>query len=195
MDLYPLGNPDNDLYLYANHWNGLAFINVRHIKNALYVSKQKGISFNSFELDRFREIRRDLEYTISELQSEYMDFYLGKYKLIRYRAESKELEFHKLIATDDHQEYAGSGIILNAEETLAFFASFDTVESDFHQIVKDLPKKSAAEKSAYDAIQTLKYKKRKATDAPVAVAPSTIKYQKQEPEYLGTEMFTEMFNY
>ena len=189
MDLYPLANPDNDRFLYANHWNGSAFINVRYIKDALYVSKKEGISFNSYELNKFREIRRDLEFTISELQSGYVDFYLGKYKLIRYQAESKELEFHKMIATDDHQEYAGSGIVLNAEETLAFFATFDTVERDFRQIEKDLPKKSTAEKSASDALQTLKRKKRKASNASVAVAPPPFKFQKQEPEYLGPGFF------
>ena len=75
------------------------------------------------------------------------------------------MEFHKINATDDHQEYAHSGIILDAEETTAFFATFDTVEREFHQIVQDLPKKSTTEKFASDSLQSLK---RKASDASFA---------------------------
>ena len=185
-NLYPLGNPVNDVYLYANHWNGSAFVNARYIKDAQYCSKQRGISFNKYELNKFKEFRQELEYAIREPQSDYADFYLGRYKLMRYRAESNELEFHKLISTDDRQEFAGTGIVLSAEETLAFFATFDTVESEFCQIVKDLPKLYPAEKSTSVAPQTLK---RKAADTPLAAAPPVIKHRKQEPEYLGPDMF------
>ena len=125
-----------------------------HPSSTLDILKMR-ISFNSYELAKFSEIRRELELTIRELQFGHADSYLGKYKLIHYQAESKLLEFHKINATDDHQEYAHSGIILDAEETTAFFSTFDTVEREFHQIVQDLPEKSTAEKSASDSLQSL----------------------------------------
>ena len=178
MDLYPLGNPGDDLFLYANHWNGSAFINIRYIKDALHVSKHKGISFNRYELNKFKEFRQELEFAIREQPSEYVDFYLGKYKLLRFRPETKELEFHKIIATEYHQKFAGSGVILNAEETLAFFATFDTVESKFCQFENSLKTTNPSAASM----------KRKAS-APITPASSTIKYQKQEPEYFEPGLF------
>ena len=200
LDLYPLGNPGDDLFFYANHWNGSAFINIRYIKDALHVSKHKGISFNRYELNKFKEFRQELELTIREQPSEYVDFYLGKYKLLRFRPETKELEFHKIIATDYHQKFAGSGVILNAQETLAFFATFDTVESKFCQFEKDLQSATVPDPSVAASIEKLHQAdnerptpavaamKPKAS-APITPASSTIKYQKQEPEYFGPGLF------
>ena len=179
LNLYPLANPDNFRFLYASHWNGTAFINVRYIKDAVRVSKQ-GISMNSYELSKFKEIRQELELTISELQTGHADCYLGKFKLLRYQADSQELEFHKINVTDDRQEFVAC-IVLNAEETLAFFATFDTVEREFHQIVADLSKKSASD--------TPKTPKRKTSDTPATAAPPSFKFVKQEPEYLGPGFF------
>ena len=91
LNLYPLANPDNFRFLYASHWNGTAFINVRYIKDAVRVSKQ-GISMNSYELAKFKEIRQELELAISDGHAEgHVDFYLGKFKLLRYQADSQEL--------------------------------------------------------------------------------------------------------
>ena len=46
MKLYHLGDANNDVYLYATVFKGLAFINVRKVTNAQFFSKD-GISFNS----------------------------------------------------------------------------------------------------------------------------------------------------
>ena len=177
LNLYPLANPDNFRFLYANHWNGQAFINVRYIKDAVRVSKQ-GISMNSYELAKFKEIRQELELAISDGHAEgHVDFYLGQFKLLRYQADSKELEFHKIRVTGVPQESVTCILVLNAEETLAFFATFDTVEREFYQIIADLSKKSASD--------TPKTPKRKTPDDAPASAPNFkfVKFVKQEPEY------------
>ena len=147
---------------------------MRYVKDAVRVSKQ-GISMNSYELAKFKEIRQELELAISDGHADgHVDFYLGKFKLLRYQADSKELEFHKLRVTDDRQEFV-TCIVLNAEETLAFFATFDTVEREFHQIIADLNKEKTAPKTP----------KRKTPDDAPASAPNFkfVKFVKQEPEY------------
>ena len=89
------------------------------------------------------------------------------------------MEFHKIRVTDDRQEFV-TCIVLNAEETLAFFATFDTVEREFYQIIADLSKKSTD--------STPKTPKRKTSDDAPATA-SNFKFVKQEPEYLGPGFF------
>ena len=141
MNLYPLGDVNNDVYLYATMFKGLAFINVRKVTNAQFFSKE-GITFNSWEVGQFRKLRPELELAIAEKKSGVLDCYVGKYKLIRYHVESQLMDLIKIKATDDHQEYGDASIRLDADETRAFFGTFARVDEEFRQLIASLPVKN-----------------------------------------------------
>ena len=135
MKLYPLGDVNNDVYLYATMFKGIALMNVRKVTNAQIFSKE-GITFNSWEVAQFRKLRPELELAIADNKSGILDVNVGKYKLIRYHAESQLME---LIKIDDHRKYEDANICLNADETRAFFGTFAQVYEEFHQLIASLP--------------------------------------------------------
>ena len=135
MKLYPLGDANSDVYLYATKFEGKGFINVRKVINARIFSKE-GMAFVSYELGQFDKVRQTLEFAIAESSTGVLDCYLGRYKLIRYHVESQLME---LIKIDDHRKYEDANICLNADETRAFFGTFAQVYEEFHQLIASLP--------------------------------------------------------
>ena len=132
MKLYPLGDVNNDVYLYATMFKGIALMNVRKVTNAQIFSKE-GITFNSWEVAQFRKLRPELELAIADNKSGILDVNVGKYKLIRYHVESQIMELIKIRVTDDRQEYGDANISLDADEMRAFFGTFARVEEEYSE--------------------------------------------------------------
>ena len=183
LKLYSLGDARNHVYLYATMFKGMALMNVRKVTNARIFSKE-GITFNSWEVDQFRKLRRELELAIAESARDESARHdesvlesrvhgkMGKYKLIRYHVESQIMELIKIRVTDDRREYEDVGITLNADEMRAFFGTFARVDVEFRQLIANLEPKVVAipNPSAVASIEKLHQADNKRPSSVVAAA-------------------------
>ena len=178
MNLYPIG--ENDVFVFVSVYNGAPFIKIRKVVNGQVVTRD-GVSFSSYKLAQYHKIDQELQLAISEMDSVIKDFFIGDYKLIRYRAESKCLELAKIRATKDHQVFGSSDIYLDGEETTALFSALEKVEEEFQEIYAGIHKGQATHTAAH---ATSSSKKRKAPPASASspAAPASNKFVKLEPK-------------
>ena len=120
LKLYPVG--ENQVYIFVSVFKDTPFINIRMVLHGGQLVTRDGVSLNNYELTKFREICPELQLAIREMNSR--DFLLGNYKLVRYEADSKVLQFSKIRATQDHQEFEGPNVCLIGDEIPALFAKY-----------------------------------------------------------------------
>jgi hypothetical protein len=131
--MYPVGT--KDVFMYANMYNDSVFVNIRLVKDGKKFTKE-GISLNAWELNAFQNHYEKLKKSIGELQSGYKDFFIGKYKKVRWCADGRVLEFAKI---NDAGDSIGESVYLLGPEAREFFDTFAVVKNEFDQMVRDAP--------------------------------------------------------
>ena len=181
LKLYPIG--ENQVYIFVSVFKDTPFINIRMVLHDGQLITRDGVSLSNYELTKFREICPELQLAIREMNSR--DFLLGNYKLVRYEADGKFLQFSKIQSTQDQR---GPNVCLIGDEIPAFFATLEKVEQEFHETWTEIREKTAAEQAVADlttmpAMSSSSSRKRGATPP---ATPAFSKFVKLEPQVLDS---------
>ena len=128
LKLYPIG--ENQVYIFVSVFNDTPFINIRMVLHGGQLITRDGVSLSNYELTKFRKICPELQLAILEMNSGTKDFFLGDYKLVRYEADGKVLQFSKILATQD-QFPGGPNVCLIGDEILHFLLHLKKLNENF----------------------------------------------------------------